>query len=412
MSFHISTGSQFTSELINFLKPKDLTSTQLPSGDNFGDYLYWDGNAYVVGDSEVKFGANAGKFDQGNVSVAIGSSAGNQNQGPSCVAIGVRAGKLNQGTGATGSYSCCAIAVGSGAGSENQGIYSVAIGPAAGELNQSPASIAVGFRAGQESQGSDAIAIGNGAGQNSQANQSIVINATGSVVDNTVSGTCKITPLRDINPSELSFTEPYVMSYSPSTAEVTYNSNPQIQRNFGQGNELLLSDYNTVHYYMYNGDPIQNFDISTNMVENAVYEVTFNMSSSMASNNDVVFLPNYIGASHLYTNYTQRTDAGSYQGNYANGSGFNFDLTVGSNGFDPVGKFTIFNNRNAKKIRSEIGDTFAALSGCGYWLTSDTNPTSGTPLSYDTSTQWLTVGRISISPATFTNAFVSVKRIA
>ena len=202
------------------------------------------------------------------------------------------------------------------------------------------------------------------------------------------------------------------MSYSPSTAELTYNSNPQIQRNFGQGNELLLSDFNTVHYYSYSGGPAQNFDISTNMVENAVYEVTFNMSSSSASNNDIAFYPNYIGGSNLYTNYIQRADSGGYLGNYANGSGFIFDLTAGSNGFDPVGKFTIFNNRNSKKIRSEIGDTFTSSTGCGYWLTGDTTPTSGTPLSYNTETQWTTVGRISISPASFTNAVATVRRIA
>ena len=539
MSFHVSPGSQFTSELINFLKPLERNNNnQLPSGVNYGDYLYWDGSAYVVGDQQVSIGAYAGQSGQGEVAVAIGQGAGNQSQGQACVAIGAGAGNLNQGsfygTGGTGPYSCCAVAVGVEAGAENQGFYSVAIGPGAGTLNQAPGSVALGFMAGQfnqggftgggegmnccaiamgvfsgqsnqgmnsiaigngsgmadqgiyalsigdyagstnqgdgaiaigngsgansqsncsialgesagyesqgygaisiglnageynqggtaiaigniagqTGQGSDAIAIGNGAGQNSQANQSIVINATGSVVDNTVAGTCKIAPLRDTNPLEPCFTEPYVMSYSPSTAEVTYNSNPQIQRSFGQGNELLLSDYNTVHYYSYSGGAAQDFDISTNMVENAVYEVTFNMSSASASNNDIAFYPNYTGGSHLYTNYIQRADAGTYQGKYENGSGFTFDVTNGSNGFDPVGKFTIFNNRNAKKIRSEIGDTFACSTGCGYWLTSDTTPTSGTPLSYDTATQWTTVGRITITPAAFTNAVVTVRRIA
>jgi len=433
MSFNISTGSQFTSELINVLKPKAnfLNQLQLPGGLNYGDYLYWNGNSYVVGDQQIKLGSSAGQTNQGEVAVAIGIDAGSNNQGPGCVAVGPSAGQFNQGSGGSGPTGCCSVAVGVSAGQTNQGFYSVAIGPGAGSYNQTPGSIALGFlagefrqgggtgptgpsmnccaiaigvEAGQNNQGMSAIAIGNGAGQDSQAANSIVINATNGSLDNTDEGTCKIAPLRDTIPENTSF----VMSYSPSTSELTYNSNPQILRSFGQGNELLLSDFNTVHYYTYSGSPAQSFDISTNMAENAVYEVTFNLSGSSASNNDMAFYPNYTGGGSLYTNYIQRLNSGDYQGNSATGTGFGFDLVDGSNGYDPIGKFTIFNNRNAKKIRADMGDTFANSTGSGYWLTA---PPTGT-LSYNTATQWLTVGRISVSPGSFTNVAVTVKRVA
>lgn len=366
------------------------------------------------GQYSVSLGTFSGHHNQGQYSVSMGSYSGEYNQGRNCVAIGASAGQFEQGIGIdrTEPYGCCSVAVGIFAGQTKQGVYSVAIGPGAGRENQKPGSVAIGLMAGLSEQGNDSIAIGSAAGRNFQANKSIVINATGDTLDNTLPNTCKIAPLRDMNQTEdtyNTFSEPFVMSYSPSTSELTYNSNPQIRRNFGQGNELLLSDFNTVHYYTYTGSSLQNFDISTNMVENAVYEVTFNLSGSSFSNNDITFYPNYTSGGSLYTNYIQRLDSGGFQGNSTTSSGFSFDLVAGSLGYDPVGKITIFNNRNAKKIRSDIGDTFANSTGSGYWLTA---PPSGSSLSYETITQWLTVGRISISPGSFTNAVVTVKRVA
>ena len=52
------------------------------------DYIYWDGNAWVVGTSQVRLGSNAALTTQGSCSVAIGADAG-QTQSYSSVAVGV-----------------------------------------------------------------------------------------------------------------------------------------------------------------------------------------------------------------------------------------------------------------------------------------------------------------------------------
>ena len=492
MSFNVKTDTQFTSELINFLARKENEGGSLPDGINWGDYLYWNGIQYTVGDQNITLGANAGEFNQQNQAVAMGSGAGQYTQGYGSIAIGQGAGSVNQGL---GGEACCAIAVGAGAGSSNQGFFTVAVGAEAAVENQSPGSIAIGFLAGASNQGGlgqgmnccataigvyagntnqgsnataigmgsgaedqgdsaisigyyagsysqgysaiaigsgagatnqsstaiaigfnagstnqgfDAIAIGNSAGYENQANQSIVINATGSVLDNQVSGTCILAPVRDTQ------TVGFNMSYIPSTSEIVYTSNPKIVRSFGQGDELLLSDYNTTHYYYWNNPEatLQYIDIPTNMVEDSVYEVTFNASGSSTPNNDMMFFPNYSGYTNFYSNYMNRSGTGvvSLQTSYTNSSGFNFDLVAGSNGYDPVGKITIFNNRGAKKIRVEVGDTCAITTGDGYWLTNSSTPNGGA-LSYDTTTQWLTVGRLQFGAPSFTNVVATVRRI-
>lgn len=70
--------------------------TSLPAGTNYGDYLYWNGDSYVVGDTGISIGGNAGKFDQGVGSVALGFNAGTTGQGNYAIAIGANAGSLNQ----------------------------------------------------------------------------------------------------------------------------------------------------------------------------------------------------------------------------------------------------------------------------------------------------------------------------
>jgi hypothetical protein len=493
-NFRVGSNTQFTSELINFLKPKNDLTNQLPNGTNYGDYLYWNGSTFAVGDADVSIGAHAGQYSQGDVAIAIGSGAGNQSQGPACIAIGPSAGQTNQGyysgSGPTGGFGCCSVAIGAQSGNDNQGFYSVALGPGAGYKNQTPGSIAIGYQAGysnqggtgsygesmaccaiaigvnagqtaqgilstaignaagcvnqgdlaiaignytgQSNQGTSAIAIGNNAGQysqgefsiaignyaglNNQANHSIAINATSSTMDNNVTGTCKIAPLRDANPApcqNTSFVESYGVSYTPSTAEVTYNSNPQIQRAFGQGSDLLLSDYNTSHFYYWNNPNtrLQYLDIGTSMVENAIYEVSFNLAGANASNNDMVLYPNYTAYSYIYTNYMNRNGmTGALQPTYSQGNGFQFDLVAGSLGVDPVGKITIFNFRNAKKIRTDVGDSYAITTGDGYWLAGVTSP-STYPLVYETDIQWSTVGRLQFGTLSFASAYVIVRRV-
>lgn len=50
----------------------------LPTGTNYGDYIYWNGTgSYVVGNTNIKLGANAGQITQGEDGIAIGNNSGN-----------------------------------------------------------------------------------------------------------------------------------------------------------------------------------------------------------------------------------------------------------------------------------------------------------------------------------------------
>ena len=142
----------------------------------------------------MSVGVDAGRGTQGEDSVAIGSGAGKGVQGLQSIAIGVDAGKLRQGN------------------------SSVAVGSDAGETDQGNLSVAVGRIAGRTNQGNDCVAIGYGAGQTNQANNSIVINGTGAILDNTITGSTKIAPLRDIVS-----VGGRTMSYDPIPKEISYD---------------------------------------------------------------------------------------------------------------------------------------------------------------------------------------------
>jgi hypothetical protein len=163
--------------------PSDGTGTGsgLPEGTNYSDYLFWQPptgpfaeGQWVVGDTEVHLGANAGLTLQGDDAVAIGSDAGNNNQGEKAVAIGNSAGNNNQGDDA--------VAIGNGAGNNNQGEKAVAIGIDAGNATQGASAVAIGDDAGNTLQGSGAVAIGQFAGQTNQGDNSIAIGASASLV--------------------------------------------------------------------------------------------------------------------------------------------------------------------------------------------------------------------------------------
>ena len=136
-------------------------------GTNFGNYLYWDGSAWVVGDRKVSIGSNAGQNVQGNDSVAIGTQAGFEYQGVNAVAIGNQAGFTGQGI--------RSVAVGQSAGNRNQGLYSVGVGGFAAFANQGIESVAVGFNAGNNTQGAYSVAVGADAGHFLQGTGSVAI---------------------------------------------------------------------------------------------------------------------------------------------------------------------------------------------------------------------------------------------
>lgn len=101
----------------------------------------------------------------------------------------------------------------------NNNIHTIAIGNYSGQMSQGTGSIAIGKYAGYNQQGSDCIAIGNNSGRTNQATNSIVINASGLTLDNSISHSCIISPLRNINGTSTSR-----MYYNPSTSELTYGT--------------------------------------------------------------------------------------------------------------------------------------------------------------------------------------------
>ena len=104
-------------------------------------------------------------------------------------------------------------------GAGNQGDNAIAMGYYAASQGQGTSAIAIGSTAGQTSQGANSIAIGAGAGANNQAAGSIVINATGSPVNNTTTGSCVITPVRNVDNASTN-----IMFYDNVTGELTWGS--------------------------------------------------------------------------------------------------------------------------------------------------------------------------------------------
>jgi hypothetical protein len=195
---------------------------------------------------------------------------------------------------------------------------------------------------------------------------------------------------------------------------VQKNGGPNVitRGNPGTGEILPLISLDTSHYYTGSGTV---FDIPTQMVENGIYEVYFNCSSANNSNNDFYLYPNstIYSPNTFYTvfqNGTGITPVLNYT--HTNSSGFYVDYFAGSYGWNPMGKFIIYNGKY-KKVRFEMGDTSAAVIGTGYWTDgSGFTPDSGTSIVYDINTTWNTIGRISFPGKIFNNWNVWVKRIA
>ena len=138
----------------------------------------------------------------------------NNASGPTEIALGLDAGTA-QGIGA--------IAIGAMAGNATQATAAIAIGGGAATTNQGACAIALGQSAGITGQGAEALALGSQAGTTSQAACSIVINATGAPLENTVTQTTVIAPVRNAGSSGLpvGFSQ---VGYNPTTGELVYYS--------------------------------------------------------------------------------------------------------------------------------------------------------------------------------------------
>jgi hypothetical protein len=126
------------------------------------------------------------------------------------VSFGYLAGDINQGT--------QSLALGNGAGYQNQSHGTVAIGTNAGAVNQGLRATALGSLAGTYNQGEYAVAIGNYAAPNNQASHSIVISALGTALENTISNSLIIAPIRNISGGD------GVLQYNNTTKEVSYSN--------------------------------------------------------------------------------------------------------------------------------------------------------------------------------------------
>ncbi len=190
------------------------TAGNLPDGINESNYLRWDAtnSAWVVGDSKIAIGHEAGQTNQGISAVATGFRAGQTNQGLQSVATGAFAGSETQ-----GEYS---VAIGFAAGQTTQGTNSIATGNGAGQTNQGSSAVAIGHAAGFMNQGTNSIAIGHEAGWLDQHFNSIVLNATGVTLNTASTNAFYVAPIRSENTS-------LQLYYNTGTNEVTYgNSTP------------------------------------------------------------------------------------------------------------------------------------------------------------------------------------------
>lgn len=150
-----------------------------------GEYLFWNGFAWVIGTTQVSIGQGAGSAGQGAQAIAIGaSSVASTAQASGAIAIGWGAAQ--------------------GLGGVGQGLNSVAIGHGAALTGQGANSVAIGYYADYSSSGANSNVI--------------VLNATGGIVNSATSNACYIAPIRQISsPSATSKT----VVWDSSTKELT-----------------------------------------------------------------------------------------------------------------------------------------------------------------------------------------------
>jgi hypothetical protein len=249
-------------EKIDFSQNPTINGTHissLESGTAYGNYLFWDGIGFSVGNTEVRIGSEVAETNQGPSAIAIGYHTASDNQGSGGIAIGSFAGQINQGSGGNGGIAIGSfagqftqqndgIAIGAAAGQSGQG-SGIAIGAAAGQFTQQTSAIAIGAAAGQSGQyensiaigknsaivsqgtncvsvgfnsgayyqGDNAIALGNSAGFTGQVTNSIILNASNTPLNGTDSG-LYINPIRSQNFS-------YILGYDPLSKEILYNDN-------------------------------------------------------------------------------------------------------------------------------------------------------------------------------------------
>lgn len=164
--------------------------------------------------------------------------------------------------------------------------------------------------------------------------------------------------------------------------------------NPGQGSPLLLSNIGDTHYY--SASSPGNFFISTEMIENAVYELSY-FSDGGTANQDFSLYPNYTTYGSQFRHY--------YWGSPGTPTIFDqtlnyvyFDHYGGGVGNAPNGTLTIMNFRNEKTYIYRGSDTGSVCMGTGSWN--------------NNTTQWQYVGYLSMAALANSTVHVTVRRLS
>jgi hypothetical protein len=149
--------------------------------------------------------------------------------------------------------------------------------------------------------------------------------------------------------------------HSGITNQIVNRGNP------GSGNSANLYDFGVTHYYY--ADGVSSIDISSNILEDAVYELDYTTTTS-GTNIDIIIYPNYTTYGSQFTAFYWGSP-GFYVFNQTL-SYFYFDHYGGGNGSNPSGKFILYNTRNIKYAHYRGGDTDSTCMGTGRWNNNST----------------------------------------
>ena len=158
--------------------------------------------------------------------------------------------------------------------------------------------------------------------------------------------------------------------------------------NPGSATPLSLTAIGETHYYTASG--VNSMEISTTMVEDAVYELYYTCSGTNP-NIDIVIQPNYTTYASQFAQFYWGSPT-FYIFDQAAQPYFYFDHLAGGVGTNPSGRWILYNSRALKQVQYRGGDTQSTCMGTGRWN--------------NTTTQWLNVGTLVGMQSGTTHVFV------
>jgi hypothetical protein len=149
--------------------------------------------------------------------------------------------------------------------------------------------------------------------------------------------------------------------HSGTTNRIIDRGNP------GSANSANLYDFGVTHYYY--ADGVSSIQISSNILEDAVYELDYSTTSS-SNNIDIIIQPNYTTYGNQFTAFYWGSPSLSVFNQTL--SQFYFDHLAGGEGINPSGKFILYNTRNIKYAHYRGGDTVSVCMGTCRWNNNST----------------------------------------